>query len=85
MGNVKYQVDGGPRTSRPGFGVQIHDDALDVPKRWAAPRVVFVNFMSGLFHARVPDDFVRRVFDVMAETPQHTYNCSRSGRSGSLP
>ncbi len=73
MGNAKYQVDGDPRTSGPGFGIQIHEDALDVPKRWVAPRVVFVNSMSDLFHARVPDDFVRRVFDVMAQTPRHTY------------
>jgi protein gp37 len=34
---------------------------------------VFVNSMSDLFHARVPLDFVRQVFDVMADTPQHTY------------
>lgn len=73
MGNPKYQVDGDPRTSGPGFGIQTHEDALDVPHRWAAPRVVFVNSMSDLFHARVPDEFVRRVFDVMAQTPRHTY------------
>jgi len=73
MGNARYQVDGDPRTSGPGFGVQMHEDALDVPKRWAAPRVVFVNSMSDLFHARVSDDFVRRVFEVMTETPRHTY------------
>jgi protein gp37 len=73
MGNPKYQLDGDPRTSGPGFGVQTHEDALAVPKRWAAPRVVFVNSMSDLFHARVPDEFIRRVFDVMAETPRHTY------------
>jgi protein gp37 len=73
MGNPKYQLDGDPRTSGPGFGVQTHDDALDVPRRWSAPRVVFVNSMSDLFHARVPDDFIRRVFGVMAETPRHTY------------
>ncbi|MEU9983530.1 DUF5131 family protein [Streptomyces sp. NPDC050856] len=34
---------------------------------------MFVNSMSDLFHARVPLDFVRRVFAVMAETPQYTY------------
>ncbi|MHA6627711.1 DUF5131 family protein [Pseudonocardia sichuanensis] len=73
MGNPKYQLDGDPRTSGPGFGVQIHEDSLEVPKRWLAPRVVFVNSMSDLFHARVPDEFVRRVFDVMSETPRHTY------------
>jgi protein gp37 len=35
--------------------------------------VVFVNSMSDLFHARVPLSFVRQVFAVMADTPQHTY------------
>lgn len=73
MGSVKYQADGDPRTSGPGFGVTVHPDALTVPYRWRAPRRVFVNSMSDLFHARVPLDFVRRVFDVMADTPQHTY------------
>ena len=28
---------------------------------------------SDLFHARVPLDFVRQVFQVIADTPQHTY------------
>src|SRR5260370_24343653 len=28
---------------------------------------------NDLFHARVPRDFVHQVFDVMAATPQHTY------------
>ncbi len=73
MGNAKYQIDGDPRTSGPGFGVAIHPDALDVPRRWKQPRVVFVNSMSDLFHAQVPTDFIRQVFDVMTETPRHTY------------
>lgn len=73
MGNAKYQVDGDPRTSGPGFGVQVHEDTLSIPERWSAPRVVFVNSMSDLFHARVPDAFIRRVFKVMADTPRHTY------------
>jgi len=29
--------------------------------------------MSDLFHARVPLDFVQEVFEVIADTPQHTY------------
>lgn len=73
MGSAKYQNDGDPRTSGPGFGVTIHVDALDIPRRWREPRVVFVNSMSDLFHARIPVDYVRRVFQVMAETPRHTY------------
>ncbi|SFD74869.1 DUF5131 family protein [Streptomyces aidingensis] len=73
MGTEKYQKDGDPRTSGPGFGLTLHEDALELPYRWKTPRVVFVNSMSDLFHARVPLDFVRRVFTVMADTPQHTY------------
>ncbi|MEV6984208.1 phage Gp37/Gp68 family protein [Sphaerisporangium sp. NPDC051017] len=73
MGAAKYQRDGDPRTSGPGFGVTLHEDTLSAPLRWREPRLVFVNSMSDLFHARVPVDFVRRVFDIMAATPQHTY------------
>lgn len=73
MGAAKYQNDGDPRTSGPGFDVTLHPDVLDVPYGWKSPRVVFVNSMSDLFHARVPLDFVRQVFQVMADTPQHTY------------
>ncbi|GAA3024118.1 DUF5131 family protein [Kitasatospora albolonga] len=73
MGTPKYQADGDPRTSGPGFGLALHPDALDVPKRWRSSRMVFVNSMSDLFHARVPLVFVRDVFQVMADTPQHTY------------
>jgi protein gp37 len=73
MGNLKYQTDGDPRTSGPGFGVAIHPGTLDQPRHWRAPRTVFVNSMGDLFHARVPLSFVRDVFSVMRETPQHTY------------
>jgi protein gp37 len=73
MGAAKYQQDGDPRTSGPGCGISVHPEALDEPYRWRTPRVVFVNSMSDLFHARVPLTFVRNVFDVIADTPQHTY------------
>src|SRR6266536_1146498 len=73
MGSAKYQVDGDPRTSGPGFGVAVHREALEVPYRWRRPRLVFVNSMSDLFHAKVPIGFVREVFAVIADTPQHTY------------
>lgn len=73
MGVDKYQNDGDPRTSGPGFGVTVHPEVLDEPLRWRGPRTVFVNSMSDLFHARVPVDFIRAVTDVIAATPQHTY------------
>lgn len=73
MGVDKYQNDGDPRTSGPGFGITVHPKALALPYSWSKPRVVFVNSMSDLFHARVPVSFVQDVFRVMKETPQHTY------------
>jgi protein gp37 len=73
MGSEKYQEDGDPRTSGPGFKLQIHPSALDVPRGWSAPRTIFVNSMSDLFHPDVPFEFIEQVFAVMAETPQHTY------------
>ena len=73
MGSAKYQADGDPRTSGPGFAITAHPDALAAPHRWREPRLVFVNSMSDLFHARVPTEFIREVFAVMAATPRHTY------------
>lgn len=73
MGSEKYQADGDPRTSGPGFKLTIHPDSLDLPKTWKHPRVVFVNSMSDLFHPDVPVDFINDVFGVMRDTPQHTY------------
>ncbi|KAA1248559.1 DUF5131 family protein [Mycobacterium simiae] len=73
MGAAKYQQDGDPRTSGPGFGVTIHPASLDEPFRWKRPRIVFVNSMADLLHARVPLWFIREAFEVMRQTPQHTY------------
>lgn len=73
MGSVKYQADGDPRTSGPGFRLTLHDDALDIPRRWHAPRTVFVNSMSDLFHPDVPVSFIERVFQTMVDCPQHTF------------
>ena len=73
MGQPKYQRDGDPRTSGPGFGLTLHPDVLDMPRTLTRPRRIFVNSMSDLFHPDVPIDFIRRVFAVMAETPLHQY------------
>lgn len=73
MGVAKYQADGNPVTSGPGFGVTVHPAALTLPMKWQKPRMVFVNSMSDLFHPKVPIGFVREIFDVIRATPQHTY------------
>jgi protein gp37 len=46
MGQQKYQNDGDPRTSGPGFAVTVHPDALHIPGSWREPRLVFVDSMS---------------------------------------
>lgn len=73
MGAPKYQNDGNSRTSGLGFAITMHPQTLIEPLSWKSPRTVFVNSMSDLFHAKVPISFVRDVFDVISDTPQHTY------------
>jgi protein gp37 len=73
MGVEKYQNDGNPRTSGPGFRLTVHPDTLDVPCSWTRPRRIFVDSMSDLFHEDVSMEFINRVFDVMRRTPQHQY------------
>jgi protein gp37 len=86
MGQEKYQRDGDPKTSGPGFGITEHAEAVYAPLRWRKPRKVFVNSMSDLFHAGVSDEFITLVWAVMAATPQHTYQIltKRHGRMHSL-
>jgi protein gp37 len=65
MGQQKY---------KDGFNVvKTHDDALNIPYTWNKPKFVFVNSMSDLFHPEVPLEFIQKVFAVMNDTPQHTY------------
>lgn len=73
MGQPKYQADGDPRTSGPGFGVTCHPDVLDEPLRWRKPQLVFPCSMSDLFHQDVPVEFILRIWETMSRTPQHTY------------
>jgi protein gp37 len=73
MGQPKYQNDGHPRTSGPGFALTVHPDTLTAPLRWRKPSRVFVNSMSDLGHARVRAEFLARVWATMAAAPQHTY------------
>jgi len=56
-----------------GFKVRVHEDALNIPYTWKGSKVVFVNSMSDLFHPEVPLEFIHKVFEVMNNTPQHTF------------
>lgn len=64
MGNIRYAA---------GFDITLHDDLIELPKRWRDPRVIFVNSMSDLFQEEVPSEFIQRVFATMRSCPQHTF------------
>ncbi len=53
--------------------VVLHPERLDAPLHWRKPSRVFVNSMSDLFHEDIPDSFIGQVFEMMRQTPQHTY------------
>lgn len=56
-----------------GFDLQLRPERLTRTLRWKNPRRIFVNSMSDLFHQDVPDEYIVKVWEVMAATPQHTY------------
>jgi protein gp37 len=64
MGVEKYRNE---------FKLTLHDEALNIPYTWKRQKTVFVNSMSDLFHKDVPLEFIQRVFKVMNDNPQHTF------------
>lgn len=56
-----------------GFDPRLVPDKLAEPLRWPSPKSVFVNSMSDLFLAGVPDDYIEQVCRVMASAHWHTY------------
>ncbi len=56
-----------------GFDLKLWPDRLNMPLRWKQRKMVFVNSMSDLFHHDVPDDFVKKVFDVMIQARHHIF------------
>jgi protein gp37 len=69
-GSRVKREDGEPR---PFTNVRCHPERLDAPLHWRKPRRVFVNSMSDLFHEDVPDEFIDKIFAVMALAPQHIF------------
>ncbi|MCY7362393.1 MAG: phage Gp37/Gp68 family protein [Ignavibacteria bacterium] len=56
-----------------GFKLTIHPDTLEIPYTWKKPKTVFVNSMSDLFHKDIPLEYIKKVFKVMNDNPQHTF------------
>ena len=63
----------GQRNYRNGFDVTLQPQMLELPLRWKAPKRIFVNSMSDLFHEDVPLSYIKDVFSVMRRAPWHQY------------
>lgn len=64
MGQEKYKNN---------FKLTIHPKTLLIPFTWNKPRIVFVNSMSDLFHDKVPLSYIKQVFEVMNNCPEHQF------------
>lgn len=56
-----------------GFDLRLVPEKLHQPLHWRAPRRIFVNSMSDLFHDDIPTDYIAEVGRVMAGANWHTY------------
>jgi len=68
----RLQLMGQPNY-RNGFEVATHEKALQIPLKWKKPQMIFVNSMSDLFHEKVPDSFIHKVFEIMREAHWHRF------------
>jgi protein gp37 len=62
-----------PETRADPFAVRLWPERLRDPQAWSAPRRVFVNSMSDLFHRDIPEQFIREAFTAMLDADQHVY------------
>ena len=69
---IRLQGMGAPKYKN-GFKLTIHPEALQEPLHWRKPRLVFVCSMSDLFHPDVPTSFIRKLFEIMSNLEQHTF------------
>lgn len=53
--------------------VRFNAQWLDQPLHWGKPRMIFVCAHADLFHESVPDEWIDKVFSVMALAGRHTF------------
>lgn len=56
-----------------GFKFNIVPSRLNDPYKRKKPTIYFVNSMSDIFHEEMPEDYLDQIFDVIEDTPHHTY------------
>jgi len=50
-----------------------HPKSLNEPYKYKSPKMIFVCSMSDIFNPFVPESFIDKIMQVIADTPQHTY------------
>ena len=56
-----------------GFRFNLVPSRLNDPYKRKKPTVFFVNSMSDIFHKDMPEDYLDKIFEVIVNTPHHTY------------
>jgi len=64
MGSPNYEF---------GFKVNTHLHAVELPLKWKKPQLIFVNSMSDLFHKKVSEGFIQKIFNTMNRTDWHNF------------
>ncbi len=68
------------------FRVTFHADKITQPLHWDRQRRIFVCSMSDLFQERVADEWIQRIWKIMARCQRHTFLVltKRPGRMGNI-
>ena len=69
---LRLQAMGQPNYAD-GFKLTVQEHMLELPLKWRAPQMIFVNSMSDLFHRDVPAEYIQQVFDVMRRAQWHRF------------
>lgn len=62
-----------PANREDPFAVRLWENRLSQPEVWKDPRRIFVNSMSDVFHSDIPEEYTRRIFEVMLRVDRHIY------------
>jgi protein gp37 len=63
----------GMKKYKNGFSLTLHEDVMDQPLHWNKPRIIFTASMGDMFHEKIPDAFIMKIFEVMNKANQHIY------------
>lgn len=84
---ANMQKKRGIQQYKEGFSFTLAPNRIFEPLKWKESKTVFVNSMSDIFHEKMPLDYLKKIFKVMNDSPQHIYQIltKRSERLNQLP